>query len=1412
MRLAPFISRLIQFILTLSLILNIPMILFGQESSSEQDTSFDLGGIFNKGYILQDRNNDDVIDFLDLRIVLPAEPVESDVVSAANIAARLGYETTGLNFDFVAYDPDFTVSASNPVILIGKNNRLLEKTGEDVISNSLRPGQGELIFLKEGNFFKKGGLIVRGYDDTGLMGVSDYFAGRYPSIWDLKGKNYSNIRDQFEKFLEQREITGGITLVSLVVDKNYPGVQKLSISIVVPDAEDFNRTVTALEQKETIDETDKKLLKVSDLEFKDLHRIAIRVTSPDNNKSMDLLPRKPWQTKLSTNRSSASSPGFTLSEIYSNSGIYKDSNQDFIPDNVVSYISLSGAEHPEGVIYLAARIGLESAGIRIPLVLSGGEENYPERDGFPILFGTDHYTTNKILKENEFFSWQKSENEGFILFAEGAVNDKNGLIISGVNTSGLKAASEYAAKKMPYLWDYGKGNFHIKDVETDVRRFLQSRNASGQTALALEKLRTWLERIKEKEIETINIDLAVKDNPEALDDFVTEFAGDIIPDAKITARTFKTGFGEGKEIFKENFDIPWEVDDFWKIFNNKIGPVLNSGSSGKITVRLSESPEIRNNIRDKIINELKSKGIENSVEVSILCAYKQGYSWLYDEVLPQIRNKDIGKVDIKYHNLKNSKEVKWQSVYSNTRWLQELYPVDAVLARELNIPDSLVTFSSTLNKDPIYKVTVYDRSGREVFSDTFDPKYVIRPFFDLFPEYESIRVTTGWVNAEINGNVIADERIKTDPEKFWDHLQNTTYGKIIEYVMDLQEGRPSSNNAPYFDEFKIDLTLSEPNYRIGIDEEVISSPEALHEDIYFETLTLFNLIGSRYGGGSMNYPGRILPYIHPPVDGKSGKAEITFTGKKKAAPEMKLTYVEKGKEPFEKRFSIGNLGVNAPDLRGISIVDGEEGLKRLFFEAEATDSTSRYEEFKERSTESSIDRTYLSIQRITDMIKIFGDMHSAGLFEQELSYDIIDELYLRIALDDSIEYSKFALLSKTKNPKKISNPVLSNDSFKYNGDRIVQWDNPIGLDENSEILSKLNTLPGANVYFMTESFLGNDVYAIDVTPPYESEYMSQAKLNALKPTAFFSGRQHANEVSSTSHILRLAELLLTDEVYREYLKNVNVVLHPITNADGAMLGYEIQKTNPDFMIHAAYLGALGVDVDSERNTDDPRYPESAVRQRIRETWLPDVYINMHGYPSHEWVQYFAGYSAWVRNRSGGQRSWWSPRGWFIPGFSWIEDDRFPDHKTAAFAILDSIAAGITAIPEAVEQNKSLFKRYKKYGKQPSENFTEYFHNGILVNASIKGRNMSGSGVTSPKITYFSITTEAPDETARGDWLKVVCEEGLASSTAVLKYLSDGVNKVEHKTAEFDKFVTRSVSRTRPVIPQKPKDEKKEQNK
>jgi hypothetical protein len=89
---------------------------------------------------------------------------------------------------------------------------------------------------------------------------------------------------------------------------------------------------------------------------------------------------------------------------------------------------------------------------------------------------------------------------------------------------------------------------------------------------------------------------------------------------------------------------------------------------------------------------------------------------------------------------------------------------------------------------------------------------------------------------------------------------------------------------------------------------------------------------------------------------------------------------------------------------------------------------------------------------------------------------------------------------------------------------------------------------------------------------------------------------------------------------------------------------------------------------------------------------------------------------------------------------------------------------------------------------------------MLISLALTGREVSGSGPTNPRIMYFSTTTEAPDETARGEWLQLVASAGLAHSSALLRYLASGENRIERDSSENRDFVTRSVFRKKPVLP------------
>ena len=73
----------------------------------------------------------------------------------------------------------------------------------------------------------------------------------------------------------------------------------------------------------------------------------------------------------------------------------------------------------------------------------------------------------------------------------------------------------------------------------------------------------------------------------------------------------------------------------------------------------------------------------------------------------------------------------------------------------------------------------------------------------------------------------------------------------------------------------------------------------------------------------------------------------------------------------------------------------------------------------------------------------------------------------------------------------------------------------------------------------------------------------------------------------------------------------------------------------------------------------------------------------------------------------------------------------------------------------------------------------------------------------PQVTFFSGGTEAPDETAQGEWLNLVAKAGFSYLMATVKYLRDGqytVQRIEEDAARDG--VSLTTIRVRPVMPGK----------
>jgi len=420
--------------------------------------------------------------------------------------------------------------------------------------------------------------------------------------------------------------------------------------------------------------------------------------------------------------------------------------------------------------------------------------------------------------------------------------------------------------------------------------------------------------------------------------------------------------------------------------------------------------------------------------------------------------------------------------------------------------------------------------------------------------------------------------------------------------------------------------------------------------------------------------------------------------------------------------------------------------------------------------------------RAADALDNLERLHAAGLFRTALSYDHVDRMAVDVVLKDA-HARRIVTSTGEWAPSNARKPPASPPKGP-----LVAWDHVISPEESEDLVGRLAAYPEVKAYRAGRSYREREISVMEITQPTTSELVSHAKLTTFKPTIFISGRQHANEVSSTSHILRLAELLVTDPTYKSILKKVNVILHPVENPDGAQMAFELQKLTPNHMLHAGRYSALGMDVASQVGVADPLLPEALVRNRVWRDWLPDIYLNPHGYPSHEWVQQFAGYVP------PGFRTYLSTRGWYT-SISTLRDPRYPAHAQAIESLREYVVRGINSNPDVRAMDLRAQSRYRKwaYGFEPYVFNQEIYKDTAIYYSDPEtgepsgGRRFGaarfggGDGAAGgggrfsmgswPQVTFFIGGTEAPDETAQAPWLNLVARAGFSYLMANIEYFS-----------------------------------------
>jgi len=1348
-----------------------------------------LSQLFLPGKGLLDSDGDGFADTPVLTILLPDKPNPHEIAVAGDLSGRLNLESLRVEFSSVQLESRWVdAEPPRPLILIGSRlRRVRELQDEARLSlGALKSHEGLVSVFSRPD---SSGVILAAGSDQALLQTGRAFFLRWPYLWEIwgrqEGETYFTLEKDLRSWLESEGIqksridiiralysfpprnSSFETIKRLEYDTGQ--IHTLTVRVRLPD---FNAWERARDRLHTLGKDHRRGRRTDILSYSGCARISIELEW-DNRRASVNLDRMGYPKRLLTpGYRSPRSPripekNFDLLDYFSTRAAYADIDRDGLPDRINASVILSSGSASVESARLATRLVLPTAGGSFPLMYLDSEIEDPKRLDSAVLIGRDNVLVQELIRTGKLHVPELSPGQALVQVVPSAFNKSNALVFLGHDPAGESAALGYFSRTFPYLRRYKAGEPGIHHMPEFIDDLLRGERGSAE-AFFHQELEKILEKIEEKTLRSVNLELVLPEcNPrfkEQIQRLLTENLEAAEAEVRIQA------LQDARVVFTKAHELGWEGDEALSLIRKHLAGM--EGGTGPVSIRLglSESPEVRARLKSRITRLLQDMSRE-SESVEVLSSYKQGFFWIMERILPRLERCDgLSRLLIRFCRAEDDLSQPKRFYQDPYRWLQELYPVDELIAGRTSLSLQDIEFEIKDQADPVYEVIAFDAQNTILMQEGFSPRIRRMPYLSTLPEWGEVMVSTGWLTIHSGGEPVADVDIPSDLERFWTFYQEDVLPEVYDYILKKTNRRPSFDQQPYFKRLLIELWLSEPDYRLGLDEEIISSLEAVHDELYFDTLDFLRGIteieppdGEEIQEDTSRYsaPGNILPMIHPSLEGESGRVKVTFEDWQARTPQMEIEWREPGRHPESRRAVFPKFKSQAVRIPGFVYTGDQSRIERIL-----------------ASIDLGAEKEYMALIDILDAME--------GLQAQKLipapEFPNVNTLLLRVKHKDLSREARLRIKAPQERPETAG-------SGDFPRQRIVPTHEIISPEMGLDIVRRLSTLPAIRSYQGGRSFEGRPIDVLEIFTPRGS-HVSLPRLITAKPTLYMSGRQHANEVSATNYILRWAELLARDPQFGRYPERMNFVLHPLENPDGAALAYELQKLTPFHSLHAGRYSSLGIDTGYQVGASRPLLPEAKVRGFLNRRWFPDIYLNLHGYPSHEWVQPFSGYVPFLF------RDYWIPRGWFA-FFRTLSLPIYPDWVEAGKALQSEIIRGMQGQPDIHDSNHKFYDRYERWAARwhPHMNYLER-HDG--VNLYAKRRSSRESRLSERRrITYVEETTELMDETARGEWLDFLSRQGLSYLKAHADYLWDTRFIRERIEEESDDRIHISFVRKRP---------------
>jgi hypothetical protein len=639
-----------------------------------------------------------------------------------------------------------------------------------------------------------------------------------------------------------------------------------------------------------------------------------------------------------------------------------------------------------------------------------------------------------------------------------------------------------------------------------------------------------------------------------------------------------------------------------------------------------------------------------------------------------------------------------------------------------------------------------------------------REYLAGMPAHGLVHPTTGGIIWHRADGAERGWPVPTDSELFWDFYQQSVLPAVRRHVLDVSGGRPTPDSEPFFHALVVDGYFGGPDEPLGVFEEFVSVGEALHEDIYFNTLDYLAALGEEFAGRPIEAAGQVLPLIHDyyrgdgqPVEYNAPRATVNLSawGVPTHLPELGLRVGDRRDMPRPQQIRVSGLHL-------------DEAASRL----------TRVEvriQYPDAATARFAGRV---LQRWRELV---GDINP---FPAGVAVDLVchhgDTVVRTVTLSGATQ---------------LAAPVHGAIDPVCNSDVI----GPAQLVEQLEAVAEL---PGVRPWRVGASYQGRTGHALDVTLPLPAHqtHTARRKLSLQKPTVFIVARHHANEVASTTAAFDLVRDLVSDSALQPLLRRLNLVLLPMANPDGAAVHYQMMAEHPHWKHHAARFNAAGKEIGRDHFDRTTPFGEARFRMEIWRRWLPDAIVDNHGVPSHEWFQPFAGYNTPPRFPV----SYHVVQAMLYGIVTFLDDPDAPHLREAAEALRDAVAGAVAETEWLHARNQYWLARYAAYGNRWAPDISPVdVHNGMLFFfrgvAPAQAEWRRNFALRFPQITLLDWVTEVPDETAQGTYLAECAAAHRVANLAMLRLVADSAHPMQRQvTHTADGRTHISFRRTRRI--------------